>query len=192
MIKNILKIVFLGVVGFGVLVYITAPEQKNIAKDGKKVELTTASLPSHLELIGESKYIRKENFFSSDKETFIIVANHDSLIVLNELYKYTDKKNILIVANISKTPWIIKKLAVNGKLEELYKDSTIKIVNDSNGSFVNALNLNDITQNRYFIYKVKDNKISFISKAQVPLDALQKGISQEEKKNYILNIVKSL
>lgn len=180
--KNILKIVFLGVIGFAGLVYLTAPEERISPKKviDKNAKISIDSLPSHFELVGESKYFRKEKFLTKGNESFLIVSNHDSLVVLNELYKFTDK-NVLLIANISKTPWVIKKLAVDGKLEELYKNSKIKIVNDASGDVTRVLNLDDITQTRYFIYKV--NKLGLISKVgqgDVKLDALQKGISKEE------------
>lgn len=181
MIKNVLKIVFLGVLGFGLLVYLTAPTPPTSKEYiNNKNELHVKYLPSHFEFVNDSFYTKKQDLFNQNEESYIIVANHDSLVVLNELYKYTNKK-IILIANISRTPWVIKKMAVEGKLEELYKDSKIKIVNDSNGAVVNILGLNDITQNKYFVYKVfKEGSIKLLSSGSVKLDALQKGISQEE------------
>lgn len=192
MIKNVLKIVFLGVIGFGLLVYLTAPEAPETIEKRSEGKLSTSILPSHFELVGDTMYTKNADLFKKGEQSFIIVANHDSLVVLNELYKYTDKK-VLLVANISKTPWFIKKLAVNGKLEELYKDSKIKIVNDSNGAVVNALGVADITQNKYFIYKVlSDGTIIKQSSGTVKLDALQKGISPEEVKASNEALIKDL
>lgn len=193
MIKNILKIVFLGVVGFAGLVYLTAPEDK--LKPQKKVDiakLNVSGLPSHYEFVNDSFYTKKEDLFKKGESSYIIVANHDSLVVLNELYNYTNKK-VVLVANVSRTPWVIKKLAVDGKLEELYKNSKIKIVNDSTGSIVKSLGLNDITQNKYFIYKVlEDGNIKKINEGTVKLDALQKGITKEEIKASNELILKAL
>ena len=39
----------------------------------------------------------------------------------------------------------------------MYKESKIPLINDSKGTFVNSLNLNDKTQNKYFIYKLKND-----------------------------------
>lgn len=193
MIKNILKIVFLGVVGFAGLVYLTAPEER--LKPRAKVDvnkLNVSSMPSHYEFVNDSFFTKKEDLFKKGESSYIIVANHDSLVVLNELYNYTDKK-VILVANISRTPWLIKKLAVDGKLEELYKNSKIKIVNDSNGSIVSALGLNDIIQNKYFVYKVlEDGSIKKLSIGTVKLDALQKGITPEEIKASNEAIAKAL
>ena len=193
MIKNILKIVFLGVVGFAGLVYLTAPEDK--LKPQKKVDITklnVSGLPSHYEFVNDSFYTKKEDLFKKGESSYIIVANHDSLVVLNKLYNYTNKK-VVLVANVSRTPWVIKKLAVDGKLEELYKNSKIKIVNDSTGSIVKSLGLNDITQNKYFIYKVlEDGNIKKINEGTVKLDALQKGITKEEIKASNELIIKAL
>jgi len=193
MIGNILKIVFLGVIGFAGLVYLTAPEDK--LKPRAKVDennLNIVTLPSHYEFVNDTFYTKKQDLFKKGETSYIIIANHDSLVVLNELYKYTNKK-VVLVANVSRTPWVIKKLAVDGKLEELYKDSKIKIVNDSNGEIVKALGSNDIMQNKYFIYKVlADGKIKKLSTGTVKLDALQKGISKEEIKASNEAIAKAL
>lgn len=193
MIGNIIKIVVLGIIGFAGLVYLTAPKDK--IKPQVKIDkssLSIAKFPSHLELVNEAMYIRKEKIFNKEKEKFLIVLNHDALIVFNELDKYT-KKDVLLVANIANTPWLIKKLAVDGKLEELYKNSKIRIANDSNGAIVSVLGVNDITQNKYFIYKVlKDGSIKKVLVSSVKLDALQKGISKEEKEQALKKIALEL
>ena len=193
MIGNILKIVFLGIVGFAGLVYLTAPEER--LKPKAKLDeskLNIAYFPSHYEFINDSFYTKKQDLFKKGESSYIVVANHDALVVVNELYNYTNKK-VVLVANISRTPWLIKKLAVDGKLEDLYKASKIKIVNDSNGEIVKALGLNDIIQNKYFIYKVlEDGSIKKLSGGTVKLDAMQKGISKEEIKASNEAIAKAL
>ena len=153
--KNVLKIVFLGILGFGLLTYLTAPKnvEKNLEKVENKTQLSINSIPRYFELVGNSPYTKFETLFPKEIEKYMIVLNHDSLALFKDLYKYTDK-NIVLIANISNTPWIIKQLAVNGKLEEMYKNSTIPLINDSKGIFINSLGLNDNTQNKYFIYKL--------------------------------------
>ncbi|MGA1931310.1 hypothetical protein ACH5BF_01100 [Arcobacter sp. YIC-464] len=193
MIKNVLKIVFLGIVGFGGLVYLTAPEDRVVSKEQKRQVLNNlAYLPTHFELIGEGNYFRKEVLFPKAEEKTIIVLNHDALIVFNELDKYTNK-DILLVANISSTPWLIKKLAVDGKLEELYSNTKNKLINDSSGAVVRVLGLNNIIQNKYFVYQVKtDGSINKSFEGDVKLDALQKGISVEEKAAILKTLVDKL
>ena len=154
MIKNSLKIVILGIIGFALLVYFTAPKNPN--NNEVKVEksiLNIDSLPKYYEIVRSDSFPKFEMFFQKGVEKYLIVLNHDSLALFKDLYKYTDK-NIVLIANISNTPWLIKQLAVNGKLEEMYKDSKIPLINDSNGLFINNLALNDNTQNKYFIYKL--------------------------------------
>ena len=110
----------------------------------------------------------------------MVVLNHDSLALFKDLYKYTDK-NVVLIANISNTPWIIKQLAVNEKLEGMYKESKIPLINDSNGAFINSLGLNDNTQNKYFVYKLNiDGTIVKTNEGFVELNILEKGISPEE------------
>ena len=190
--KNILKIVFLGIIGFGLLTYLTAPKniEKSLNKSLEKSEMSINSIPRYFELVGNSPYTKFETLFPKEIEKYMIVLNHDSLALFKDLYKYTDK-NIVLIANISNTPWIIKQLAVNGKLEEMYRNSTIPLINDSKGIFINSLGLNDNTQNKYFIYKLNvEGNIIKINEGFVELNILEKGISPENSKNNLEQIVK--
>lgn len=190
--KNVLKIVFLGIIGFSLLVYLTAPKnvEKSINKSEIKSELSINSIPRYLELVGNSPYTKFETLFPKGMEKYIVVLNHDSLALFQDLYKYTDK-NIVLIANISNTPWIIKELAVNEKLEEMYKNSSIPLINDSKGIFINSLGLNDNTQNKYFIYKLNiDGTIIKTYEGLVELNILEKGISIENSKKSLEEIAK--
>lgn len=193
MLKNILKIVFLGVVGFAGLVYLTAPENITNEKNVKKsFEQNIKYFPRFFDVISNKPYTKFEEIFDLKKEQYLIILNHDSLNVFDELYKYSNK-NIVLVANISNTPWLIKELAVNDKLQELYKDSTIPLIIDSNGAIKSVLSLNDSTQNRYFVYKIEKNgDIKKVSDGLVKLNSLEKGITKEEKNKALEEISKSL
>ena len=191
MIKNSFKIVILAIIGFALLVYLTAPENpnKNELNQSKNV-LNIDFIPRYFEIVGANPYSKFETFFQKGVEKYLIVLNHDSLALFKDLYKYTDK-NIVLIANVSNTPWLIKQLAVNGKLEEMYKDSKIPLINDSNGLFINNLVLNDNTQNKYFIYKLNsDGTIVKINEGLVELNILEKGISEELSKKSLEEIKK--
>lgn len=191
MIKNSFKIVILAIIGFALLVYLTAPENpnKNELNPNKNV-LNIDFIPRYFEIVGGSPYSKFETIFQKGVEKYLIVLNHDSLALFKDLYKYTDK-NIVLIANVSNTPWLIKQLAVNGKLEEMYKDSKIPLINDSNGLFINNLVLNDNTQNKYFIYKLNmDGTIVKINEGLVELNILEKGISEELSKKSLEEIKK--
>lgn len=191
MIKNSFKIVILAIIGFALLVYLTAPENpnKNGLNQSKNV-LNIDFIPRYFEIVGGNPYSKFETLFQKGVEKYLIVLNHDSLALFKDLYKYTDK-NIVLIANVSNTPWLIKQLAVNGKLEEMYKDSKIPLINDSNGLFINNLALNDNTQNKYFIYKLNsDGTIVKINEGLVELNILEKGISEELSKKSLEEIKK--
>jgi len=187
---NVLKIVFLAIMGFGLLVYITAPKQVN--KDievNKNIKLNTSLFPSHFEVIGVGGYMKKKDLFKNSNRKYIIVLNHDALSLIEPL-KSVNRNDIVLVANISKTPWFIKKLAVNGKLEELNTNSKIPMVNDTNGSFIKLLNISDDTQTKYFIFKInEDNSIVKLKEAEVKKDALEFGITKEEANKYIETLI---
>jgi hypothetical protein len=191
MIKNSLKIVILGIIGFALLVYFTAPKNPN--NNEVKIEkniLNIDFLPKYYEIVKSDSFAKFEMFFQKGTEKYLIVLNHDSLALFKDLYKYTDK-NIVLIANVSNTPWIIKQLAVNEKLEEMYKESKIPLINDSNGAFINSLGLNDNTQNKYFIYKLNiDGTIVKTNEGFVELNILEKGISPENSKKSLEDIIK--
>lgn len=190
---NILKIVFLAIIGFGLLVYITAPEKPNKERSvNKNMKLNTSLFPSHFEVIGVGGYMKKNDLFKNENRKYIIVLNHDALSLIEPL-KTVDRKDIVLVANISKTPWFIKKLAVDGKLEELNINSNIPMVNDSSGNFTKLLNITDDTQTKYFIFKInEDNSIVKLKEAEVKKGALEFGITKEEANNYIGTLISNL
>ena len=190
--KNVLKIVFLGVIGFALLVYLTAPKNmdQSTQLDDSNSALTIDSIPRYFELIGKSPYTKFETLFQEGVEKYIVVLNHDSLAVFKDLYKKTDK-NIVLIANISNTPWIIKQIAVNGELEKMYKDSKIPLINDDSGSFIRALKINNNKQNQYFVFKLNaDGSIIKVTEGLVKQGALEKGLSNEELEKSLNEIVK--
>ena len=190
--KNVLKIVFLGVIGFALLVYLTAPKNmdQSTQLDDSNSAITIDSIPRYFELIGKSPYTKFETLFQEGAEKYIVVLNHDSLAVFKDLYKKTDK-NIVLIANISNTPWIIKQIAVNGELEKMYKDSKIPLINDDSGSFIRALKINNNKQNQYFVFKLNiDGSIIKVTEGLVKQGALEKGLSNEELEKSLNEIVK--
>ena len=190
--KNILKIVFLAIVGFGFLVYFTAPKDmpKKVEKNDDNKTLSIDFIPRYFELVGNSPYTKFETLFEKGVEKYIIVLNHDSLGLFKDLYKYTDK-NIFLIANISNTPWLIKQLAVNGKLEKMYKDSKIPLINDDNGFFVKTLKIDNNKQNQYFVFKLNtDGTIEKVTEGLVKQGALEKGLTNDELEKSLNEIVK--
>ncbi len=179
--KNILKIVFLGVLGFGLLVYLTAPSNPNKTKTVYSGKTTLDSFPRFFDVVSKGEYTKFQDIFNGKKQ-YLVVLNHDCLAVFKDLYKYTDK-DIVLAANISNTPWLIKKLAVDGKLTELYQESKLPLINDSKGLISTILNIEDNTQNSYIVYEIDENKqINKLFTGKVKLNALQDGITKEEIK----------
>ena len=167
--KNIFKVVLLFVVGFGFLIYFT-------------------NIPSFFDVVNGNNYTKKDDFFKKFP-IYLIVLNHDTLAVFSELYKKNLNENIVFVANISNTPWLIKQIAVNGELEKMFKDSKINLINDSSGSFSSSLDLN--TQNEYFVYKIfEDGKITKLFQNSVKKGALQNGISKDDIENELEKFLK--
>ncbi|QNM89059.1 hypothetical protein [Aliarcobacter cryaerophilus] len=186
--KNIFKVVLLFVVGFGFLIYLTIPS--NIKEDKNQKELELKNLPAFFDVVNGNNYTKKDDFFKKFP-LYLIVLNHDSLAVFSELHKKNINENIVLVANISNTPWLIKQIAVNGELEKMFKNSKINLINDSSGSFSNSLDINNNSQNGYFVYKVfEDGKITKIFQNSVKKGALQNGITKEEIETELENFIK--
>ena len=186
--KNIFKVVLLFVVGFGFLIYLTIPS--NIKEDKNQKELEFKNLPAFFDVVNGNNYTKKDDFFKKFP-LYLIVLNHDSLAVFSELHKKNINENIVLVANISNTPWLIKQIAVNGELEKMFKDSKINLINDSSGSFSNSLDINNNSQNEYFVYKVfEDGKITKIFQNSVKKGALQNGITKEEIETELESFIK--
>ena len=186
--KNIFKVVLLFVVGFGFLIYLTIPS--NIKEDKNQKELEFKNLPAFFDVVNGNNYTKKDDFFKKFP-LYLIVLNHDSLAIFSQLHKKNINENIVLVANISNTPWLIKQIAVNGELEKIFKDSKINLINDSSGSFSNSLDINNNSQNGYFVYKVfEDGKITKIFQNSVKKGALQNGIAKEEIETELENFIK--
>ena len=186
--KNIFKVILLFVVGFGFLIYLTIPS--NIKEDKNQKELEFKNLPAFFDVVNGNNYTKKDDFFKKFP-LYLIVLNHDSLAVFSELHKKNINENIVLVANISNTPWLIKQIAVNGELEKMFKNSKINLINDSSGSFSNSLDINNNSQNGYFVYKVfEDGKITKIFQNSVKKGALQNGIDKEEIETELENFIK--
>ena len=191
MLKNSLKVVILGVVGFAFLVYFTMPKNPNAMKEVSAQNiLNIDSIPKYFEVVGNNSYVKFDSIFEKGVEKYLIVLNHDSLALFKDLYKYTDK-NIVLIANISNTPWLIKQIAVNGELEKMFKNSKINLINDSSGSFSSSLDLNNNSQNEYFVYKIfEDGKITKLFQNSVKKGALQNGISKDDIENELEKFLK--
>ena len=185
LLKNSLKVAFLGLVGFLILVYLTAPEQ---VQNKKAQEIEISALPEYFHVSNNDKYNYTKELFQNN---YLIVLNHDAIAVFNDLDKFTDKK-IVLAANISKAPWFIKKLGVSSEINRMYKESKFKLIFDDNGDLIKTLGLTDTAQNSYNIYKINNNKLIFQSRALVKRNALQEGISKEEKTKYINELLNQI
>lgn len=192
---NLLKVVFLGLVGFGLLVFLTAEKPKQIVPDDNVVNIVKYdSLPKTFELVGVDAKVNKESLIKKGKKTLIIVGNHDSLSIVKELPNlFKIDIPYIMVANISSAPWFVKKMFIPGKLEELNKGSKIPMVFDFDGSMVKVLNVTDNSKIRYFSFILsEDGTISKVYQGQVKEGALDGSMNESEKKAALEPLVKLL
>lgn len=194
--KNVLKIVFLGVVGFALLVFLTAEKPEPIVKnDNTKIAVKYETLPAKFKLVGKDGDVTKESLLKKGEKTLIIVGNHDSLAVVKELPKYFKVEiPYIMVANISAAPWFVKKMFIPGKLEELNAGTNIPMIYDFDGHTVNSLKVVDNSKTKYFAYIISnDGSISKIYEGSVKEGALDGSMNDEEKKKVLqplLNLLK--
>lgn len=190
--KNIFKIVVLGVIAFGILVYATADkpaETKTQVSDTSS--LTLSNLPKEFEIVGKDGKVSKEDLFQVGSKALIIVGNHDSLSVVRELPKYYDVQiPYVMVANISSAPWFVKKMFIPGKLEELVEGRDTPMIYDFDGDMIKALGVTDNEKTTYIAYLVNENgSISNVFKGSVKEGALDGTMSEEEMKTNLASLV---
>ncbi|RXJ97346.1 hypothetical protein CRV00_00470 [Malaciobacter molluscorum] len=193
MLKNVLKLVVLGIIAFAAIVYFTANEPvTKVNVDTSSIKLS--NLPASFEIVGKDKNVSKDSLFKMGSKTLIIVGNHDSLSVVKDLPKFYDLKiPYVMVANISAAPWFVKKMFIPSKLEELNKGSNIPMIYDFDGNMVNALGVTDNAKTSYIAYLVDENgNISKIAKGSVKEGALDGSMNDEEKKESLLPLEKYL
>lgn len=183
--KNVFKIVFLGLVGFALLTFLTAEKPKQIVANDNVVSVVKyEALPAKYELVGVDKEVTKESLFKKGTKSLIVVGNHDSLAVVKELPKHF-KVDIpyVMVANISSAPWFVKKMFIPGKLEDLNKGSKVPMIYDFDGDMVNTLNVTDNSKTKFIAYLLtKEGTISKIYEGKVKEGALDGSMNESEKK----------
>ncbi len=191
--KNIIKIILLGIIVFAIVVYVTADkpvlkEEVAINSSSLKVE----NLPQEFQLVGKDTKIPKNELFKEKTKTLIIVGNHDSLAVVKDLPKFY-KMNIeyVMVANIASAPWFVKKMFIPSKLEELNAGTNIPMIYDFEGNMINALGVTDNSKTLYIAYLVnEDESIVEVARGSVKDGALDGTMNDEEKKQ-ALAVLKS-
>lgn len=195
MIKNILKIVVLGILGFSALVYFTASKPAAVvASENRGNSITKESLPQSFELVGQQQHISKDDLFKANTKSLIVVGNHDSLAVVKDLNKYFPLEvPFVMVANISTAPWFVKKMFIPSKLEELNKGSNVPMIYDFDGHMVQSLGVTNNDKTAFIAYLIEENDtVVKIYEGKVKEGALDGSMNDEEKKEALKPLVELL
>lgn len=182
---NLLKVVFLGIIGFSFLVYLTAEKPQKIEKNDDVVKVIKYdSLPDIYELVGQDKFVVKNKLFKRNQETLIVVGSHDSLSVVKEFPKlFSLKIPYIMVANISSAPWFVKKMFIPSKLEEINQDTNIPMIYDFGGEMVKTLYLNDASKTKFFAYLLsEEGTITKIYEGYVKEGSIDGAMKKSEMK----------
>jgi len=185
LIKNILKIVVLGILGFSALMYFTASKPAAmVANENTGTSITKEVFPQSFELVGKEQHISKDELFKANTKSLIVVGNHDSLAVVKDLNTYfAVEMPFVMVANISSAPWFVKKMFIPGKLEELNKGSNVPMIYDFDGNMVQALGVANNDKTAFIAYVIEENgSIVKIYEGKVKEGALDGSMNEEEKK----------
>lgn len=188
---NLLKIVFLTIVGLGIITYVTAPEQPKKVENATK-NLTLGILPEYAKVVGKKDTVSKNDIFKNDMQNLVFVVNHDSIAVIKDLKKYADFDdtiNPVLVANISAAPWFIKKWVIQSKMEELNQNSGMIMVYDEDGIFKHLLNITNDTKTHFVVFSISsEGLINKVYEGDVKENALDGSMSDEEIKEFIQNL----
>jgi len=186
---SILKIVFLSTLGLVLLTYLTVEPPKKI--DSKDVLLS--NLPKTVELIGyEDKEFNTKSIIKPD--TIIFVGNHESIAIAKDLENMLKLPigRFVIISNISDAPWFIKRWQAHTKNVKLKGEDSTPWIYDRDGSMRNFLKVPTSDALKYFIYHVKDKKIERIYIGKVKAGTIDGKISQDEVKNNLKDVVKTI
>lgn len=194
--SNLLKIVFLTIVGLGLITYITAPKNPNAVESNSSGEISLDSFPSQIKVVGKNELVNKNEIFKQDMNNLVVVVNHDSIAVMKDLKKYANFDNTInpvLIANISAAPWFIKKWVIPSKMEELNQNSGMIMVYDEDGFFKNLLNITNNTNTHFVAFIVDEQgKVSKIKEGDVKEGALDGSMSDEDIQNFILDFIEEL
>ncbi len=188
---NLLKIVFLTIVGLGIITYVTAPEQpKKTVNDIQ--DITLGSFPEYVKVVGAKDMVSQNDIFKNNMQNLVFVVNHDSIAVMKDLKKYAnfdETINPILVANISAAPWFIKKWVINSKMEELNQNSGMIMVYDEDGVFKHLLNITNDTKTHFVVFNLSsDGIINKVYEGDVKENALDGSMSDEEIEEFIQNL----
>ncbi len=189
-ISQTLKLIFLSMVGLGLLTYLTVEQPKPI----EKKQIILNDMPKIVELIG---YENREFVTSSiiKPNSIIFVGNHESIVLANTLGEMLNVKDgeFITISNISDAPWFIKKWQAHKKNVQLKGDKHLPWIYDKSGEMRNFLQIPTSDAVKYFVYKVNsDGIIEKIFTGKVKVGTIDGAMSDEEIKENLKAVVNIL
>ena len=187
---QVIKLVLLTIVGFGLLMYLTVEPPVKI----EKKLIILKDLPKTIELLGyENKTFATNSIIK--KDSIIFVGNHESIVLATKLNNMINLKkwNYVIVSNISDAPWFIKKWQAHTKNIQLKGKNNLPWIYDKDGAIRNFLQVPTSDALKYFIYKVNsDNTIDRIYTGKVKKGTIDGKMNEDEIKENLKNVIKLL
>jgi hypothetical protein len=185
-IKAVIKLTILTILFLGMTVYMTATPPLKIDKSSKKINMKY--MPKFVRLLNDEHQYETNKIIKNG--TIIVLANHDSIAVVNTLDKYI--QDIVIVTNISAAPWFVKKWIIPEKLVSLKGNSKTSWIYDEDGKMKYFLKIQSDKAVVYEIFLMKDNQITKLFEGKVKAGALDESMSAEDIKKINLEITSKI
>jgi hypothetical protein len=189
-IGSIIRLVFISVVFFALLIYLTVEPPEKISKEVP----TLQNLPKVVELVGyENVEFATKSIIKND--SIIFVGNHESIAIASNLNNLLglNKGQFVIVSNISDAPWFIKRWQAHTKNEKLKGEEHLPWIYDRDGKIRNFLQVPSSDAVKYFVYKVdKDKTIKRIYIGKVKVGTIDGKFSTKEIDESLLEVVKTI
>jgi hypothetical protein len=185
-----IKLVIISMVALVALTFLTVDAPKKI----EKVAINIENLPDTVELIGFEE--QKFNTNSIIKpESIIFVGNHESIILAKTLDEMLDLDagDFIIVSNISKEPWFIKRWQAHTQNTKLKGDKQLPWIYDRDGSVRNFLQVPTSDALKYFVYNVrKDGIIENIHIGKIKVGTNSGTMSKKEIEENLQEVVEKV
>jgi hypothetical protein len=175
-IKAIIKLSILTIAFLGMIVYMTATPPHKIDKSSEKINMNY--MPKVVKLLDDDIEYDLKSIIKNG--TIIVVANHDSIAVLNTLDKYLD--NIVIVTNISAAPWFVKQWIIPEKLTALKTNTKTAWIYDEDGRMKAFLKISSDQAVTYEVLMMSDDNIIKLFSGKVKAGALDGSMNEDEIK----------
>jgi hypothetical protein len=180
---SILKLVVFSVVFVVAITFLTVEPPKQI---NTKNTIELKDLPKEVYLVGSEDVPYNTSSIIKNK-SIIFLGNTESIILAPTFAKLAQNisKDLVVVSNVSATPWFLKQYSEYEKNVKLSNNSTNAWIYDKDGSIRAFLNVPTANPLKFFIYEVVDNTIKLVYEDNIASKANNVAMSIEDQKKLL-------